>query len=60
MKKHCTLRYAFKYKKPDTFGHILIFKKQCTLRYIVKSKIYRIVLILNYKRTYNQSDHIDK
>ena len=47
-KKQCTVRYIF------------ISKKRCTLRYVFISKIYRIELIPNYKRTYDQSDQIEK
>ena len=47
-------------KKPDTLGYILICKKQCTLCYIFISIIYRIVLISNYKRTYDQINQIDE
>ena len=40
--------------------YIFICTKQCTLRYIFISKIYRIVLIPNYKRMYYQSDQTEK
>ena len=51
----------FIHKKPDTLRYIFICKKTMhfALRYYI-SKIYRIVLITNYKRTYNQSDQIEK
>ena len=41
-------------------GGIFVRKKLCTLRYVFISKIYRIVLIPKYKRTYDQSDQIKK
>ena len=59
MQKQRTLRYVFIYENPDTLPYIL-YAKKCTLRYVFIFKMYRIVLIPNYKRTYNQSDHIDK
>ena len=71
-KKQCTLCYIFIflkqftlrdvsiYKKPDTLSYILIFKKQCNLCYVFISKMYCVVLIPNYKRTYNQSNQIEK
>ena len=40
--------------------YILIFKKQYTFISVYIYKIYRGVLILNYKRTYDQSDQIEK
>ena len=57
-KKH--FRYVFIYKKPDTLHSIFKCKKRCTLRYIFMSKSYRIVLIPNYKRTYDQINQIGK
>ena len=60
MQKPDTLRYVFEYKKPDILRYILICKRQFTLRYVFISKIYIIVLITNYKRTYDQNDQIDK
>ena len=59
-KKQCILCYVFIYKNPDTFPHIFINKKHYTLRYVFMSKIYYIVLIPNYKHTYNQSNCIKK
>ena len=59
-KKQCTLRYVFRYKNPYTTRYIFICKKQCTLRYVFISKFYRIVLLRNHKRKYNQSDQIKK
>ena len=47
-------------KKQYTLRFICICKMQCTLRYIFISKIYRIVLIPNYKRTYDQRDQTKK
>ena len=39
----------------------LYAKKQCTLRYVLYvNYIVLFILIANYKRTYNQSDQIDK
>ena len=58
--KQFTLLYVFMYKKPDTLRYIFISNKQCTLRYVFISKIYPIVLIPNYKRTYDQTDQIEK
>ena len=58
--KQCTLLYVFIYKKPDTLRYIFIFNNQCTLRYVFICKIYPIVLIPNYKRTYDQTDQIEK
>ena len=37
-----------------------LYAKKCTLRCIFLSKIYRMVLIPNYKHTYNQSDQIER
>ena len=51
---------CFKRKRKFTLHYSFIFKKLCTLRYVYISKSYRIVLIHNYKCTYNQSDHIEK
>ena len=49
-----TLRYVAIYKEPDTLRYILIRKKQFTFRYVFVYIIYRVVLIPNYKRTYDQ------
>ena len=48
------------YKKPDTIRYIFICKKKCTLRYVYIYITYCIVMIPNYNRTYDQSDHIEK
>ena len=37
-----------------------ICKKQVTLCYVFISRIYHVILIPNYKHTYNQSDQIEK
>ena len=58
LKKQRTLRYIAIYKEPDTMRYILIFKK--TLFFMFIYIIYRVVLIPNYKRTYEQSDQIEK
>ena len=60
LKKQRTLRYVDIYKKLDTMRYILISKKQCTFLYVDIYIIYRAVLIPNYKRTYDQSDQIEK
>ena len=60
LKKQSTLRYVGIYKEPDTMPYILISKKQCTFRYVYLYIIYRVVLIPNYKRTYDQTDQIEK
>ena len=60
MQKQYTLRYVFVYKKSDTLCNIFICKKQCNLRYVYIYIIYHIVMIPNYKRTYDQSDQIEK
>ena len=54
------LRYVAIYKVPYTMRYILISKKLCTFRYVNIFIIYRVVLIPNYKRTYDQSDQIEK
>ena len=57
--KNNSLCITFLYnKKPVTLCHIFICKKRCTLRYDFISKIHSILLITNYKRTYDQSDQI--
>ena len=63
MQKTCTLRYFLLFKNPDNFRYIFICKKPWTLHYICIYIIYHIVLISNYKRTYdqsNQSNQIEK
>ena len=40
--------------------HFYMQKRKNILRYVFISKIYRIVLIPNYKRTYDQRDQIEK
>ena len=55
-----TLRYVAIYKEHDTMRYILISKKQWTFCYVYLYIIYRVELIPNYKRTYDQSDHIEK
>ena len=50
----------FIYKNPHTLRYFLISKKQPTLRYVYIYIIYPIIMISNYKRTYNQSDYGDK
>ena len=60
LKKQCTLRYIAIYKESDTMRYILISKKQYTFLYVYIHIIYRVVLITNYMRTYDQSDQIKK
>ena len=57
---HCFLHLKMEYKVPDTMRYILISKKLCIFGYEYIYIIYRVVHILNYKRTYDQSDHIEK
>ena len=57
-KMHFTLRFI--YKKQTLCVTFLYAKKQWTLHYVLISKMYLIVLIPNYSRTYNQSNQIDK
>ena len=52
--------YVVIYKEPDTMRYILISKKQYTFLYVYIYIIYRVVLIPNYKRTYDQSKQIEK
>ena len=60
LKKQGTLRYVAKYKEPDTMRYILISKKQYLFLNVYIYIIYRVVLTPNYKRTYDQSDQIEK
>ena len=60
LKKLGTLRYVAVYIQPDTMRCILISKKLCTFLYVHKYIIYRVILLPKYKRTYNQSDQIEK
>ena len=60
IEKKCTLRYVAIYKEPYTMRYILISKKQYTFIYVYVYIIYGGVLIPNYKRTYDQNDHIEK
>ena len=60
LEKHCTLRYVAIYKEPETMCYILISKKQYTFLYVFMYVLYGVVLIPNYKRTYDQSDQIEK
>ena len=60
LKKQCTLRYVAIYKELDTMRYILISKKQYTFLYVYICIIYRVVLVPNYKRTYDQINHIEK
>ena len=60
VQKKNTLCYVFIHNNLDTLRYIFICKKRCTLRFVFISKIYCIVLIPNYKRTYDQSDQIEK
>ena len=60
LNKQCTLRYVAIYKDPDIMRHILILKKQYTCLYVFLYIIYCVVLIPNYKRTYDHSNHIEK
>ena len=57
-----TMHFAFVaiYKESDTMCYILISKKQNTILYVYMHIIYDVVLILNYKRTYDQSEQIEK
>ena len=52
-----TMHFALRciYKKHETLRYIFICKKQFTLCYVFISRIHRILLIPNYKCTYNQS-----
>ena len=60
IEKQYTLRYVAIYKEPDTMRYILISKKQYTFLYVNIYKNYSIVQVPNYKRTYDQSDQIEK
>ena len=60
IEKQCTLRYAAKYNEPDTMRYISISKKIYTFLYVYINTIYCGVLIPNYKRTYDQSNQIEK
>ena len=60
IEKQFTLRYVAMYKEPDTMRYILISKKQYTFHYVYIYIIYSVVLIPNYKRTYDQSYQIQK
>ena len=57
LQKQCILRYIF-YTKSSTF--LFHFYPQKKLRYVSIFKIYRIVLIPNYKHTYDQGNPIEK
>ena len=50
----------FIYTICDTMRYIFIFKKRCTFRYVYIYIIYLIVLVPNYKCTYDQSNQIEK
>ena len=52
--------YVAIYKEPDTILYILMSQKQYRFLYVCIYIIYAGVLIRNYMRTYNQSDHIEK
>ena len=56
---YSTLRYVALYKEPETMRYILISQKK-TFLYVYIYIIYGVVLIPNYKRTYDQSDQIEK
>ena len=58
--KNNALCVTLLYKEPDTMRYILISKKQYTFIYVHIYIIYCAVLIYNYKRTYDQSDQIEK
>ena len=60
IEKQCTLRYVPLYKEPDTMRYISISKKHYSFHYVYIYIIYRVVLIPNYKRTYDQSNQIEK
>ena len=60
LKNQYSLRYVAIYKEPDTMRYILISKKQYIFLFVYIYLIYRVVLIPNYKRTYDQSDQIKK
>ena len=60
LEKQWTLRYVVIYKEPDTMLYILISKKQYIFLYVLIYIIDRVVLIPKYKRTYDQSDQIEK
>ena len=60
LKKQGTLRYVATYKEPETMRYILITKKQYLFLNVYKYIIYRVLLTPNYKRTYDQSDQIEK
>ena len=57
-----TMHFAlnFIYKNPYSMRYIFITKKQCTLRFVFISKIYRVLLIPNYKHTYDQRNQTEK
>ena len=60
IEKQYTLCYVDRNKEHDTMRYILISRKQCTFRYLYIQIIYRVVLIPNFKRTYDQIDQIEK
>ena len=47
-------------QKAGHFASHFYLQKRCTLRYVFISKIYRYILTPNNKRTYYQSDQINK
>ena len=60
LKKQCTLRYVAEEQR--SWHYALHFNIQKTKHFSLCSiyGIYRVVLIPNYKRTYDQSDQIEK
>ena len=58
IEKQWTLRYVAIHREPDTMRYNLISNKQNTFIYIFIYIIYCVVLIPNYKHTYDQSDQI--
>ena len=60
IEKQCTLRYVAISKQPDTMHYILISKKQYAFLFVYIYILSCVVLIPNYKRTYDQSDQIEK
>ena len=51
---------TFLYTKIQKLCVTLLYAKKCTLHYVFIYIIYRIVMITNYKHTYDQIDQIEK
>ena len=61
MQKTMHLPLSFLYKKSDTLRHILYSKNNALcITFLYPKYIVSYILISNYKRTYDQIDHIDK